>query len=447
MNRLILLGFAVVAVVGFALGWNFLGHHRCASQEAAETPRTPTQSFSLLPADIHADRETPALAADERGNVYLAWASQTGELERTLYLAQSSDGGTTFNTPIAVRRVPIHKQVRRMNGKERTFSTHVLPRLVLSGDGLYLGWVEAVDGGPRVEFCVARSSDGGKTFSEPGRVHGGEASRPGFTALTLGQDGRLVSAWLDGRNHGQQPFVSVSDASGMFASESLVYAGVEKGVCPCCDVAAARAADGTTLVALRDAAAGYRDIVVARSHASGFDAPVPVSNERWTFQGCPHDGPSLALVGSTAHVAWMDAHSGKRRVYIAESPLANLTFAAHELAPGQTGEQAHPRLLATADGAIHAVWDEGSEAASTHGKESAGHAHAAPTPGSSRAVMYGASHDGGKTFGSIRAVAPVPGAYQTQPALALGKDGTIHVAWSELSTEGKRIVCASVKKD
>ena len=64
MNRVALLGLGVVAVVGFGLGWAFLGQPTPvpagSSPPAAPTPAaadTParTHTFALLPADIRAD--------------------------------------------------------------------------------------------------------------------------------------------------------------------------------------------------------------------------------------------------------------------------------------------------------------------------------------------------------------------------------------------------------
>ena len=436
MNRLILIGLGIVSLVGFALGWTLLGRPEAApANPSIPAPAAKTLTFALLPADVRVDRETPAIAADAQGNVFLAWASQTADMERTIVFARSSDARAATSRRVS----PVPVTSRCGGGKDRGFSTSVLPRLVTAGDAIYLGWTEAIDGGPRVDYRIARSTDAGKTFGDPVRVHGDNASRPGFIALAAGH-GRLVSAWLDGRNHAQQPFAAVANASGAFTPETLVYAGEEKGVCPCCDVAAARSADGTTLVALRDSASGYRDIVVARANGSRYDPPVPVSAEHWTFQGCPHDGPSLAIAAERVHVAWMDAHAGKRRVYIAESPLAKLAFQARELAPDRPGEQAHPRLVTGSDGTLHAVWDEGTEQPQPKPGE---HMHGAPAPGATRAIVHAVSRDNGKTFTNARVVAPNAHAFQTQPGIAMGPTGTVYFAWCELTTEGKRVVFAT----
>src|SRR6185295_5473777 len=120
-----------------------------------------------------------------------------------------------------------------------------------------------------------------------------------------------------------------------------------KGVCPCCDTDVLCDADGAAFVAYRDADAGYRDTVVCRAPAGkAFEGPVPVSAAHWAFDGCPHDGPSLARTGRRLHVAWMDARDGRQRVHVASSPLDKLHFSERPLAPASPGEQAQPRLAA-----------------------------------------------------------------------------------------------------
>jgi hypothetical protein len=58
--------------------------------------------------------------------------------------------------------------------------------------------------------------------------------------------------------------------------------------------------------------------------------------------------------------------------------------------------------------------------------------------------MLSVSTDSGASFPDARSVAPRPGAYQLNPALAVAADGALLVAWNELDTEGKRVVFARV---
>ncbi len=340
---------ALAGIGGFAVGWLMFGGKAPdmalrPSHPAEEAPATEQarKEFPLRPADVQADRETPAVAVDAKGRVLLAWASQTGELERTLTLARSLDGGRTFETPTLWRKVPIYRYASKSKGQEVMYSTHVLPRLVASGDSIHLGWVEAIDGGPSVAYYVATSSDGGLTFSDPVRAQGAEAVKPGFTALAVALDGSVVCGWLDGRARGARPYSSAKEGqSEGFESERLAFEGPDgKGVCPCCDVAVAQGLAGARFVAFRNSDSGNRDIFVA-----GPDGLVAVAPDHWKLDGCPHDGPSMTLADHRLDLVWMDAHTGKNRVYHASSPPDGLAFKVHELAPGSTGRKGTPSSL------------------------------------------------------------------------------------------------------
>jgi hypothetical protein len=460
MTRLLIVGLLGASLAGFALGWYVLARPGGAGPPPAPggPPEDPSERladtsrrFDLAPADVRLDRETPAVAADARNRVVVAWASASGDTERTLWVARSADGGQTFEPAVPFRKVPIYRYASSSKGKETTYSTNAAPRLAVSGEAVYLGWTEAVGGGPRVDFLVARTTDGGKTFAEPTRAHGDEASRPGFTALTAGPDGSVLCSWLDSRRKAQHPFCAALRASGeTFQPEALVYPGpAGKGVCPCCDTDVLRTPDGTTFVAFRNNDDDYRDICVSRARggaADGFEAPVTVSAERWRFNGCPHDGPSLALAGGRLYVAWMDAHSSRRRVYHAGSSLAELRFTPRALCPSAPGEQGHPRLVAAA-GALHAVWDGSlaDEPVTATAREHEGYGHAAhlAAAGGSRVIEYARAADDGD-FGPARAIDPRPGAFQVNPALAVGPSGSVFVAWNEFTESGKSVAFARI---
>ncbi len=431
-----------------------------SSHAMVPAPASARREFLLLPADVTADRETPALAVDSEGRLLMAWASQTGELERTLYLARSSDGGAHFEPPVPWRKVPIYRYTSkgRAGGGGMTYSTHVLPRLASAGSEINLGWVEAIDGGPKVIYYVARSRDGGRSFSAPLPVHGSGAVKPGFTTLAAGPDGTLVAGWLDGRGKGQEPFVAVRPGgSDAFQPEQLVYEGPEDrdgGVCPCCDVGVLPVANGSPIVAFRNTQGGHRDIWLTRARRdgkAGFEPAVCVTADPWSFDGCPHDGPALGVIGETLHVLWMDAHTGKNRVYAASSPTSSSSFTPRPVSPGESAIQGHPKV-AVSGRRLFAVWDEAlggpepepATSAST-GTKGHGRHHGPDLSGGGRAIMLAISTEDGAGFSAPRAVAPRAGAYQLNPALVVAADGTVLIAWNELDTQGKRIVFTRIK--
>jgi hypothetical protein len=441
---------ACAGIGGFVVGWLVFGGKppelaSAPPSSSALSKETQTEQvrkeFPLRPADVQADRETPAVAVDAKGRVLLAYASQTGELERALTLVRSLDGGKTFEKPVEWRKVPIYKYASKSKTKEVTYSTHVLPRLVSSGESIHLGWVEAINGGPGVAYYLATSTDGGLTFSEPIRTHGAEAIKPGFTTLSVAFDGSIVCGWLDGRAKGPRPYSSVRPShSEGFEPEQLAYEGPDgKGVCPCCDVAVAQGTTGDRFVAFRNSESGNRDIYV-----SGPGGLVAVAPDHWKLEGCPHDGPSMAFARDRLNLLWMDAHSGKNRVYHASSPSDGLAFKVLELAPASKGAQGHPKLAATPDGRLIAVWDESiGEVPALASGDPQEHGHAAPLTGDGRAIQLAMST--GESFGKPRAISPRPGAFQLQASIAVQADGTALVAWNEMDGDGKKVVFARVE--
>ena len=454
MIRPISMIVVLAGAIGLAIGWlaSAPRPEPAASQShEAEKPATVAvgsgrREFPLHLEDVAEDRETPAVAVDSDGRVLVAWAAVSGENERTIHLARSVDGGKTFDPPSPFRRVPIYRYTSRGKDTAMAYSTHALPRLAAVGDAFQLGWVEAIDGGPEVHFYVAISLDGGRTFSQPESVHGKAASRPGFTALSCSADGSLMASWLDGRNGGQQPFFAQRPAgSAGFSGEQLVFAGpAGKGICPCCDLSAVKLPDGSNLVAFRNTDSGHRDIWFARAPSAGaFGPAMPLSLDNWTYAGCPHDGPSLVTHNSRVSAAWMSAHSGRNRVYVAGASTSDLTFTPHELSPATAGAQGHPKLAVTAAGRLCAVWDQSlgastATAANTGQAKEHGHGHA--LTGDGRSVMLAVASNDDTGFGPAFAVSPRAGAFQLNPAIALGHDGALLIAWNEIDTTGKRVV-------
>ena len=255
------------------------------------------------------------------------------------------------------------------------------------------------------------SQDAGATFGPAYPVHQSQEANPTFTALGVGPDAQLACAWLGGPD-GQQPFAAIRRAGQKtFEKERLIYAGENgKGVCPCCATAVAFAPDGTLYVAFRNISDGYRDIAVSRLRPgqSTFEGPFPVLEHTWKFNGCPHDGPSLAVIGDTLHIAWMDARSGPQRCYYARAKLADMKFEARELNAGAPGTQGNAKLFADHSGNLHAVWEEsiGVEPAATNAH--AAHQHGPPkiAVGGGRAVMYAVMPAGSDEFGEARAILP-----------------------------------------
>ena len=137
------------------------------------------------------------------------------------------------------------------------------------------------------------------------------------------------------------------------------------GVCYCCKTALAAGGDGALYAAWRHVYPGnLRDIAftVSRDRGRTFAAPARVSQDQWAIDGCPDDGPSIAVDGRGAlHVAWPTRVSelGKG-IFYSRSTDGGRTFAPRARVDETPGGAGHPQLALAGDRVV-VVWDEKGE--------------------------------------------------------------------------------------
>lgn len=454
-----LAALVLLAVTGLAAGY-YLGPRRDAPHSPADQKANAPQSqpqrpqaaggrshrFLLSELDLHDQHQTPQLAADGQ-TIYALWDSRTSEHENTVLLARSEDGGVTFQSPQVVARVAVQQWDVLIRGKPAKRHSRVWPRIACNATAVYLSWLAPAEDDPsQLVLQVCSSSDGGTTFTNPLALSTDAGQRPGFTGLAIDDAGRVSASWLDGRGGSQQPFAALLADHQL--EERLVYAGpAEQGICPCCPTATLLDESGRQLVAFRNHIDGYRDIWLAirPAGAERFDPPKSIAGERWTFDGCPHDGPSMVLSDGRLHIVWMDGHSGSERVYHAAADVGRWEFTVQPISPEAPGAQGHPAIDVSHDGVLHVVWDEGFSAEPTeHFPRGDNQVEAI---GGGRAVMTASSNDGGETFSSPRTLQPRPGVFQLRPNLVQSADGALVAAWCELAEPGKAVVIERFEPD
>lgn len=225
---------------------------------------------------------------------------------------------------------------------------------------LYAHWLEKTAAGTYAYGVqLARSTDGGATWSPLGLLHrDGTDTEHGF--VTLIPEGRGVRAvWLDGRDTATGGAMTLRSALVDEAVRTDTEELLDARICDCCSSAAIATPDGP-LVAFRDRDPDeIRDISLVRRTATGWSAPAPVYPDGWAdgwkIPGCPVNGPALASHGDTVWAAWFTAAGERPRVLAAVSSNRGRSFGA-PIEVDAAAPQGRVGLASLPDGAAVLSW-------------------------------------------------------------------------------------------
>ena len=345
-----------------------------------------------------ASRDVIDLAVPDRANAYasiaasgrltvIAWGATTKDGATDVYNAVSEDGGRSFGRPSRVNTV-----ADRANLSGEQPPRIALLRRANAVATIVVVWTTKTATSTRL--LSARSEDGGKSFQRAVPVPGTDApGNRGWESVVADRDGSILAAWLDHRDtapkagappmdHSQQQHVTSGEnkADGVARAQlsqlffaNLAHAdsahSVARGVCYCCKTALTTDGSGTLYAAWRHVYEGnVRDIAFSKSADGGrsFTAPVRISHDNWQLDGCPENGPAIAVDSSRRiHVVWPTLVPGATS---ARPPSLALFYASstdgvrfHDRQQVPTeGVPRHAQIAVASRSGITVAWDEQS---------------------------------------------------------------------------------------
>ena len=292
---------------------------------AVGRPRTVAEGRTH-DADVAVDRRT--------GRIYVAWAAdrrETSEVtdvaRQDLWLASSDDDGTTWSEPV------------RINDEAGAVYAgfNAQPRVAATGrNSLVVLWPRAREDAKLDDtvynVMVARSDDGGRTFSRDEPIFAREGKTSELYGAVAARGSDVYAAMLDWRQDVKEEVPALSYGVTVARSKdggerfgTSVRAALRS--CDCCDNGIAIDSRGAVFVAFRgqDTAGEHttiRDSMVTRSFDGGetWSAPVPMGDEQWVFNGCPEAGPELSADSQDRlHGVYWTGKAGRQGVYYTRS--------------------------------------------------------------------------------------------------------------------------------
>lgn len=313
--------------------------------------------------------------------VAVTWGAQADRLW-DVYVAVSDDEGATFGPPVRVNTV----------AGDGRISGEIPPRVALhlpTGarvPEVVIAW-NAKDQG--TEIKIARSRDGGRTFAAPASLQAaGSAGDRGWHALAVDAQGLAHVVWLDHRGLAEAPAdagakagaghgaASAGDHDGVAMAQKsrLHYATLgataapeqrlAPGVCYCCKTALAPTRRGVLAVWRHVYAGNMRDMAFTWLGAPGAAAaPARVSEDGWSINGCPDDGPATAVgPDDRVHAVWPTVVPGETptgALFYASLGAREDRFSRRQRIPTLgTPKPSHPQVAVDGRGRLFFAWDE-----------------------------------------------------------------------------------------
>lgn len=275
-------------------------------------------------AQPHTQAPPQVVAGPGVAAVSVLWSNATAVPGRRfpasdLRFARSDDRGRTFAPAVYVN-----------DDAGGPPAGHTFHDLAVSDDGtIYAAWLDSRRRGPPSDAGHATHTADGDAVGAP----------------PAGGDGSDIR-------------VARSTDGGRTFSAGVV---VDSAVCPCCRTALV-AAGSDVWVAWRKVFAGnVRDVVVARSTDAGrtFNPPVRVHADGWVYPGCPHAGPALARTADgILHITWFTGAAGRQGLHHAVSRDQGRSFDAPVPLQPDGPVPASLAALGSAGDRVWRVWED-----------------------------------------------------------------------------------------
>jgi hypothetical protein len=165
--------------------------------------------------------------------------------------------------------------------------------------------------------------------------------------------------------------VAMAQQSGLYYWGGGPERELFKGVCYCCKTALAVGADGAIYAAWRHVFEGnFRDIAFTASRDGGktFSPMTRVNQDGWKIDGCPDDGPAMAVDRSgVVHLAWPTVSNDKGVILYATSRDGNTFGKPQQVPTFGTPKASHPQIAIDGSGTVVIGWDEVRDGARSAG--------------------------------------------------------------------------------
>ena len=152
----------------------------------------------------------------------------------------------------------------------------------------------------------------------------GVKAEHGFVSIIPNNNKGFFITWLDGRNtvekklDGHHKPMTIRFAEITNTGEVINESELDAAACDCCQTSIAMTNNGPIVVYRDRSENEVRDIYTIRNINGVWEEPSPLHNDGWIINGCPVNGPKVAVNSKNLAIAWFTV--------VNDNPLVNVSF-------------------------------------------------------------------------------------------------------------------------
>jgi hypothetical protein len=247
----------------------------------------------------------------------MSWTEQENDSVSGLYFSKYSNGVWSEKSAI-------------IKGQNWFVNWADFPAISADNDNLISYYLKKSDADTYAyDIFIKQSNDAGKNWTLENKLHSDTTkTEHGFVSLAPSNNNSFFISWLDGRNtksmdhdhvHGQnEGAMQIRVAEVMSNGEIVKEFELDSRTCDCCNTSTALTGDGPIVVWRDRSEKEIRDIYYSKFKDGIWSESKPVYQDNWEINGCPVNGPKVAVQESSVAVAWFTAADN--------IPKVNLSF-------------------------------------------------------------------------------------------------------------------------
>ena len=219
----------------------------------------------------------------------------------------------------------------------------IKPQVIASGSDWFINWADfpahAINQDLIITSHLKKSASGTYTYDVVLNLQNlsgekikedfllntdGVEAEHGFVSIIANNKKGFFITWLDGRNtiekkpDGDHKPMTIRFAEITDKGDVIKESELDSSTCDCCQTSIAITNDGPIVVYRDRGEKEVRDIYSVKNINGTWEEPNAVHDDGWIINGCPVNGPKVAVNSKDLAVAWFTVSN--------ENPLVNVSF-------------------------------------------------------------------------------------------------------------------------